>query len=120
MYILPQLFTTVSIATVPECTVAPLVKVNPLSIFEQKVTFAPFSMLTYPPFSMISNAVPPLETIMEPPEFTVVLVAVPPLKIFMIPSEFTVVLFATPPFLIDTEESLAIVLFTTPPSKTFT
>ena len=52
-------------AVVPECRDAEVLDsvmfVNTLGV---NVTFAPSSTLTYPPFSTISVAVPPLETTM--------------------------------------------------------
>ena len=55
------------------------VNISPLIVFDAKVTFAPYATSTYPPFSLISVAVPPLEMYIKPPELTVVLVAPPPL-----------------------------------------
>jgi hypothetical protein len=90
--------------------------VSPLIVFEAKVTFAPLATLTYPPFSLISVAVPPLSMSSQPSELTVVLFATPPLEMYMEPLKLTVVLFADPPlsmYMLPPE--LTVVLFADPP-----
>ena len=82
----------------PECSVAdPLLNTNPLKLLAAKVASAPLSIPTYPPFSLIANAVPPEKTYISPPLFTVVSFAMPPGDTVMCPHSFTEVAVAVPP-----------------------
>ena len=83
-------------AIVLECTVIEVLddNITPSIVFEANVTFAPSATETYPPFSIISVAVPPTSMSIRPPELTVVLFATPPLEMNIRPPELTMVLFA--------------------------
>ena len=60
---IPPTLMIVEFAVVPECKVADAYdNTKPLKLLETKVTCAPDATSTYPPFSLIANAVPPLET----------------------------------------------------------
>lgn len=64
--------TVMSVAVVPEWTVAEPFRTMPLNALGRNVTLVLLPISTYPPFSFVSSALPPSEVTRTPPGLTIV------------------------------------------------